>query len=137
MTELLQADIKSILNLLLLHLTSHYTRVMAAIKLLATMNQSSITYDDDNTVSRNPLICFSCHILPPSLPPSLPPALLFKPDYLGPHLHGIIAYFNIVLVRLDYFEDSEKGKQVSYHVRACYLSLFEVCVLFKVAVFYT
>lgn len=36
-----------------------------------------------------------------------------QPDYLGPHLHGIIASFNIVLVRLDYFEDSEKGKQVS------------------------
>ncbi len=40
-------------------------------------------------------------------------------EYLSPHLHGIVAYFNAMLVRLDYFENSEKGKQVisSYGLR--------------------
>ena len=52
MTELLQTDIKSILNLLLLHLTTHHTRVVAAIKLLATMNQSSVVYDTDEKIVR-------------------------------------------------------------------------------------
>ncbi len=50
MTELLQTDIKSILNLLLLQLTSHYRRVLAAIKLLAKMNQSSAVYDTDEKI---------------------------------------------------------------------------------------
>ncbi len=31
-------------------------------------------------------------------------------EYLHPHLHGIVAYFNIILVRRDYFENREKGK---------------------------
>ena len=30
-----------------------------------------------------------------------------QPEYLGPQLHGIVAYFNIVVVRR-----SEEGKQV-------------------------
>lgn len=56
-----------------------------------------------------------------SSPSSFPlpfPAELFKPEYLGPHLHGIIAYFNIVLMRLklDAFENIEKGKQVSLNM---------------------
>ena len=50
MTELLRTDIKSILNLLLLHLISHRRRVLAAVKLLAEMNQSSINYDNDDKI---------------------------------------------------------------------------------------
>ena len=50
MTELLQTDIKSILNLLLLQLTSHYRRVLAAIKLLAKMNQSDVVYDTSEKI---------------------------------------------------------------------------------------
>ena len=50
MTELLQTDIKSILNLLLLQLTSHYRRVLAAIKLLAKMNQSGVVYDAEEKI---------------------------------------------------------------------------------------
>ena len=34
-------------------------------------------------------------------------------EYLEPHLHGVMAFFNFVLVRLDYFENSAKGKLVS------------------------
>lgn len=50
MTELLQTDIKSILNLLLLNLTSHRLRVLAAIKLLAEMNQTSMVYDSEEKI---------------------------------------------------------------------------------------
>lgn len=57
MTELLQTDIKSILNLLLLHLTSHRARVLAAIKLLAEMNQSSEVYDGDEKIVCTKLLC--------------------------------------------------------------------------------
>lgn len=53
MTELLQTDIKSILNLLLLHLTSHPDRVLAAIKLLAKMNQSTVIYDTNEKIVGN------------------------------------------------------------------------------------
>ena len=50
MTELLHTDIKSILNLLLLNLTSHRMRVLAAIKLLAEMNQTTVVYDSDEKI---------------------------------------------------------------------------------------
>ena len=52
MTELLQTDSKSILNLLLLQLTSHYRRVLAAITLLAKMNQSGVVFDADEKIVR-------------------------------------------------------------------------------------
>lgn len=57
MTELLQADIKSILNLLLLHLTSHRARVLAAIILLAKINPSTVVYDSDEKIVRSDLLC--------------------------------------------------------------------------------
>lgn len=50
MTELLQTDIKSILNLLLLHLSSHHGRVLAAIKLLVEMNQNNVPCDTDEKI---------------------------------------------------------------------------------------
>ena len=39
MTTLLRSDVKNVLNLLLLHLSSHRERVLAGIKMLAEMNQ--------------------------------------------------------------------------------------------------
>ena len=58
MTELLQADIKSILNLLLLHLTSHRARVLAAIRILAKMNQTTVVYDSDEKIVRELIGCY-------------------------------------------------------------------------------
>jgi len=40
-------------------------------------------------------------------------SLFIQAEYLEPHLHGVMAFFNFVLVRLDYFENSAKGKLVS------------------------
>jgi len=40
-------------------------------------------------------------------------ALFIQAEYLQPHLHGVVAFFNFVLVRLDYFDNSAKGKLVS------------------------
>ena len=34
-------------------------------------------------------------------------------EYLQPHLHGVIAYLNFVLLRVDSSESSDKGKLVS------------------------
>lgn len=53
MTELLQMDIKSILNLLLLNLISYRERVLCGIKLLAKMNQSQVVYDTDEKIVRS------------------------------------------------------------------------------------
>lgn len=53
MTELLQMDIKSILNLLLLNLISYRERVLCGIKLLAKMNQSHVVYDTDEKIVRS------------------------------------------------------------------------------------
>ena len=39
MTTLLRSDVKNVLNLLLLHLSSHRERVLAGIKMLAEVNQ--------------------------------------------------------------------------------------------------
>ena len=39
MTTLLRSNMKNILNLLLLHLSTHRERVLAGIKMLAEMNQ--------------------------------------------------------------------------------------------------
>ncbi len=52
MTKLLQADNKSILNLLLLNLSSHRMRVLAAIKLLAEMNQTSAAINSTDKIVR-------------------------------------------------------------------------------------
>ena len=65
MTELLLTDIKSILNLLLLQLTSHYRRVLAAIRLLAKMNQNSAVYDTDEKIVRlcpYTVLCYYTHM---------------------------------------------------------------------------
>ena len=39
MTTLLPSDVQNVLNLLLLHLSSHRERVLAGIKMLAEVNQ--------------------------------------------------------------------------------------------------
>ena len=39
MTTLLRSDMKNVLNLLLLHLSTHRERVLAGIKMLAELNQ--------------------------------------------------------------------------------------------------
>ena len=40
-------------------------------------------------------------------------ASFIQAEYLQPHLHGVVAFFNFVLVRLDYFDNSAKGRLVS------------------------
>ena len=41
MTTLLRSDLKNVLNLLLLHLSTHRERVLAGMKMVAEMNQSA------------------------------------------------------------------------------------------------
>ena len=38
--------------------------------------------------------------------------MILQADFLEPHLHGIVAFFNFMLIRLDFFESSAKGKLV-------------------------
>ena len=41
MTTLMRSDLKNVLNLLLLHLSTHRERVLVGVKMLAEMNQPS------------------------------------------------------------------------------------------------
>ena len=40
--------------------------------------------------------------------------MILQADFLEPHLHGIVAFFNFMLIRLDFFENSAKGKLVRF-----------------------
>lgn len=90
MTEMLCSDASNILNLLLLYLSTHKDRVLAAVKMIAEVKHSASEHaavtnlDGEEGITR----------------------------YLEPHLHGIVAYFNFMLVRLDFFENSTKGTLV-------------------------
>lgn len=37
---------------------------------------------------------------------------ILQADFLEPHLHGVVAFFNFMLVRLDFFENNAKGRLV-------------------------
>ncbi|XP_064394848.1 serine/threonine-protein kinase ATR-like [Halichondria panicea] len=73
MTDLLRSASKNILNLLVLHLSTHRERMLSGVQMLAEIEPGTKT----NSI-----------------------------QYLEPHLLGVIAYFNITLVRVDVFENS-------------------------------
>jgi hypothetical protein len=83
MTALLHSEARSVLNLLLLHLSTHKVRVLAGIKIVAGIKKT-VNIESEEHVA----------------------------DYLHPRLHGIIAYFNFVLLRVNCTENSAKGKLV-------------------------
>ena len=37
---------------------------------------------------------------------------VIQADFLEPHLHGVVAFFNFMLVRSDFFENNAKGRLV-------------------------
>jgi len=87
-STLLRSDSKNILNLLLLHLSTHRSRVLVGVKMLAEMDQTATEQKVMLNQGTNEEIA----------------------EYLHPHLHGVVAFFNFVLVRLDYFDNSAKGR---------------------------
>ena len=57
--------------------------------------------------------------------------LFIQADFLEPHLHGIVAFFNFMLVRSDFFESSAKGKLVCSD-RASFIDVLSVIPLLLV-----
>jgi serine/threonine-protein kinase ATR len=81
MTALLHSEALNVLNLLLLHLSTHRKRVLAGVKIVAGIKRS-VTVETEEDIA----------------------------NYLHPRLHGVIAYFNFVLLRVNGSDGILKAK---------------------------
>ena len=59
MTALLHTEARNVLNLLLLHLSTHRKRVLAGIKIVAGIKRS-VTVESEENIVRN-ILCRSSH----------------------------------------------------------------------------
>jgi hypothetical protein len=81
MMALLHTEARNVLNLLLLYLSTQRKRVLAGVKIVAGIKRS-VSIESEEQIA----------------------------DYLHPHLHGVIAYFNFVLLRITTSEGIAKGQ---------------------------
>lgn len=111
MADLMHSDTKNVLNLLLLYLSTHRDRILTGVRMLAEMSACKMTPGEnvcDFIVSQH-LGVLTCIVN----------IVTLQANFLEPHLHGIVAFFNFMLVRLDFFESCAKGKLVCLIISWC------------------